>query len=166
MQMYGILCKIECVGMDLKINKGGKLIVFVLFGIVLGIGYELLLVIYWIFVVDNVKVKIGLLEIMVGIFFGMGGIICLLCILGVMVVLFFLFQGKLVNLKVVKLVGLIYEVVDDFVVVVKEWVLNVKDVDIVKLWDVKGYKMLGGILYYFVGFMIFVGVLVMVNGNI
>lgn len=76
--------------MDLKINKGGKLIVCVLSGMVLGIGFEIFLVCYCIFVVDNLKVKIGLLEIMVGIFSGMGGIICLICKLGVMVVFLFL----------------------------------------------------------------------------
>lgn len=165
MGLYYLLCKIEFVGMDFKIKKGGKLIVVVLFGLVFGIGLELLLVMYCIFVVENLKVKIGLFEIMVGIFFGGGGMIWLVCKLGVMVVVFFLLEGKFSDLVKVKFVGLIDEVVVDLLVVVCVWVLVVSDVDLVKLWDVKGYKMLGGEFYYLVGFMIFVGVLVMVYGK-
>lgn len=66
-------------------------------------------------------------------------------------------------MKKVKFVGLIDEVFDDLMVDVKVWVLF--ELKIVKFWDEKGYKMSGGVFYYLVGFMIFVGVNVMVNGN-
>lgn len=57
------------------------LIVIVINGMVLGGGFEMCLVIdYW--VMDK-KVKVGLLEVKLGIFLGFGGIVCLFCLVGV-----------------------------------------------------------------------------------
>ncbi len=165
MQMHGILRKIERAGMDPKTNKGGKPIASALPGTALGIGYELPLATHRIFAADNAKAKIGLPEIMVGIFPGMGGTTRLSRTLGAMAASPFLLQGKLVNPKAAKSAGLIHEVVDDPVAAAKEWVLNAKDADIVKPWDAKGYKMPGGTPYHPAGFMTFVGASAMVNGN-
>ena len=73
MQMHHILRKIERAGMDAKTNKGGKPIVSVLPGTALGIGLEIPLATHRIFAANNPKAKIGLPEIMVGIFPGAGG---------------------------------------------------------------------------------------------
>jgi len=73
MAMHGVLRKIERAGMDPKTNKGGKPIVAALPGIALGIGLEIPLACHRIIAADNPKAKIGLPEIMVGIFPGAGG---------------------------------------------------------------------------------------------
>ena len=67
MNMHRILRKIERAGMDDK-NKGGKPIAAALPGTALGIGLEIPLACHRIFAADNPKAKIGLPEIMVGIF--------------------------------------------------------------------------------------------------
>ena len=67
MQMHRILRKIERAGMDDR-NKGGKPIAAALPGTALGIGLEIPLACHRIFAADNPKAKIGLPEIMVGIF--------------------------------------------------------------------------------------------------
>jgi len=72
MATHAILRKIERGGMDDK-NKGGKPIACCLPGTALGIGLEIPLACHRIFAADNPKAKIGLPEIMVGIFPGAGG---------------------------------------------------------------------------------------------
>ena len=84
MQMHHILRKIERAGMDAKTNKGGKPIVSVLPGTALGIGLEIPLATHRIFAANNPKAKIGLPEIMVGIFPGAGGTTRLVRKLGAM----------------------------------------------------------------------------------
>ena len=68
MKSHGILRKIERAGMEPKTNKGGKPIAAALPGTALGIGLEIPLACHRIFAADNPKAKIGLPEIMVGIF--------------------------------------------------------------------------------------------------
>ncbi|WP_457649887.1 3-hydroxyacyl-CoA dehydrogenase NAD-binding domain-containing protein [Profundibacter sp.] len=167
MQMHAILRKIERAGMDPKTNKGGKPIAAALPGTALGIGLELPLSCHRIFAADNPKAKIGLPEILVGIFPGMGGTTRLVRKMGAMAASPLLLQGKLNNPKAAKMAGVIDEVVpaDELLAKAKEWVLNAKDADILKPWDAKGYKMPGGTPYHPAGFMTFVGASAMVNGN-
>ncbi len=167
MQMHAILRKIERAGMDPKTNKGGKPIAAALPGTALGIGLELPLSCHRIFAADNPKAKIGLPEILVGIFPGMGGTTRLVRKMGAMAASPLLLQGKLNNPKAAKMAGVIDEVVpaDELLAKAKEWVLNAKDADILKPWDAKGYKMPGGAPYHPAGFMTFVGASAMVNGN-
>ena len=73
MQNHTVMRKIERAGMDVKTNKGGKPIVAAMTGTGLGIGLEIPLACHRIFVADNPRAKIGLPEIMVGIFPGGGG---------------------------------------------------------------------------------------------
>jgi 3-hydroxyacyl-CoA dehydrogenase/enoyl-CoA hydratase/3-hydroxybutyryl-CoA epimerase len=47
----------------------------------------------------------------------------------------------------------------------RAWVLSASDADLVKPWDVKGYKMPGGTPYHPTGFLTFVGASAMVNGK-
>mgnify|MGYP000880101899 CR=1 FL=1 len=165
MSLHHILRKIERAGMDPKTLKGGKPIATALPGTALGIGLELPLATHRIFAADNPKAKIGLPEIMVGIFPGGGGTIRLSRKLGAMMAAPFLLEGKLSDPKKAKAAGLIDEVAEDPVAAAREWVLNAKDADLVKPWDQKGYKMPGGEPYHPAGFMTFVGASAMVNGK-
>ena len=165
MQMHALLRKIERAGMDAKTNKGGKPIASALPGTAAGIGLELPLATHRIFVADNPKARIGLPEILVGIFPGAGGTTRLTRKLGAMGASPFLLEGKMVAPAAAKSAGLIDEVVADPVAAAKEWVLNAKDADILKPWDAKGYKMPGGTPYHPAGFMTFVGANAMVNGK-
>ncbi len=165
MASHAILRKIERAGMDPKTNKGGKPIACAMQGTGLGIGFEIPLSCHRIFVADNPKAKIGLPEIMVGIFPGMGGTTRLVRKMGAMAASPFLLEGKLSDPKKAKAAGLVDEVVpaDELLSAAKAWVLS--EPTIVKPWDEKGYKMPGGTPYHPAGFMTFVGASAMVNGK-
>ncbi|MDP4033646.1 MAG: 3-hydroxyacyl-CoA dehydrogenase NAD-binding domain-containing protein [Pseudorhodobacter sp.] len=167
MMMHAILRKIERAGMDPKTLKGGKPIVAALPGTALGIGLELPLACHRIFAADNPRAKIGLPEIMVGIFPGAGGTTRLVRKLGAMMAAPYLLEGKLSDPKAAKAGGLIDEVVapEALLARAKEWVLAATDADLVKPWDAKGYKMPGGAPYHPAGFMTFVGASAMVLGK-
>ncbi len=164
MNMHSILRKIERGGMDDK-NKGGKPIAAALPGTALGIGLEIPLACHRIFAADNPKAKIGLPEIMVGIFPGAGGTTRLVRKLGAMGASPLLLEGKLNDPKKAKSAGVVDEVVpaDELIAKAKEWVLS--EPSFVKPWDEKGYKMPGGAPYHPAGFMTFVGASAMVNGK-
>ncbi len=162
---HHMLRKVERAGMDPKTNKGGKPIAAALPGTALGIGLEVPLACHRIFAADNPKAKIGLPEIMVGIFPGAGGTTRLVRKLGAMAASPLLLEGKLNNPQKAKAAGVIDEVVpaDELLAKAKEWVLS--EPKIVKAWDEKGYKMPGGAPYHPAGFMTFVGASAMVNGK-
>ncbi|MEL6913627.1 MAG: 3-hydroxyacyl-CoA dehydrogenase NAD-binding domain-containing protein [Pseudomonadota bacterium] len=163
MDIHRLLRKIERAGMEPKTNKGGKPIAAALPGTALGIGLELPMATHRIFCADNPKAKIGLPEIMVGIFPGAGGTTRVSWKLGPMAGSPILLQGKMHSPKEAKGVGLIDEVVDDPVRAARDWVLS--EPKIVKPWDEKGYKYPGGAPYHPAGFMTFVGASAMVNAN-
>ncbi|WCR09970.1 enoyl-CoA hydratase/isomerase family protein [Paracoccus stylophorae] len=165
MRLHHLLRKIELAGMDRKTKKGGKPVAAALPGTALGIGLELPLATHRIFAADNPKARIGLPEIMVGIFPGAGGTTRLSRKLGAMAAAPFLLEGKLSDPKKAKSAGLIDEVVDDPLAAAKEWVLAAEDADLVKPWDAKGYKMPGGEPFHPAGFMTFVGASAMVHGK-
>ncbi|WP_420022887.1 3-hydroxyacyl-CoA dehydrogenase NAD-binding domain-containing protein [Cereibacter azotoformans] len=167
MQMHAVLRRIERAGMDQKTHKGGKPIVAALPGTALGIGLELPLACHRIIAADNPKAKIGLPEIMVGIFPGGGGTTRLVRKLGAMMAAPLLLEGKLNDPKGAKAAGVVDEVVpaDALLARAKEWVLSATDADLVKPWDAKGYKMPGGTPYHPGGFMTFVGASAMVMGK-
>ncbi|UXX82935.1 3-hydroxyacyl-CoA dehydrogenase NAD-binding domain-containing protein [Roseovarius pelagicus] len=165
MGMHAILRKIERAGMDPKTNKGGKPIAAALPGTALGIGLEIPLSCHRIFAADNPKAKIGLPEIMVGIFPGAGGTTRLVRKLGAIAAAPLLLEGKLNDPKKAKSAGVVDEVVpaDELLDAARAWVLS--EPTIVKPWDEKGYKMPGGAPYHPAGFMNFVGASAMVNGK-
>ncbi|WP_417256135.1 3-hydroxyacyl-CoA dehydrogenase NAD-binding domain-containing protein [Celeribacter halophilus] len=167
MSMHAILRKLERAGMDPKTNKGGKPVACAMPGTGLGIGLEIPLACHRIFVADNPKAKIGLPEIKVGIFPGMGGTTRVSRLLGAMAAAPILLEGKLMDPKKAKSSGIVHEVVEpsELLTKAKDWVLNAKDADIVKPWDAKGWKMPGGAPYHPAGFMTFVGASAMVHGN-
>ena len=165
MHIHKILRKIELAGMDLKSKKGGKPFVAVLPGTALGIGFEIPLACHHIIAADNPKAKIGLPEIKVGIFPGAGGTTRLVRKMGAMAASPFLLEGKLSDPKAALTAGLIDAVSEHPIKDAKKWILEVKDTDLIKVWDSKGYKMPGGTPYHPGGFMTFVGASAMVNGN-
>lgn len=165
MQMHVLLRKIERAGMDPKTLKGAKPVAAALPGTAAGIGFELPLACHRIFAADNPKAKIGLPEILVGIFPGAGGTTRLARKLGAMMAAPFLLEGKMLDPKKAKGAGLVDEVVKDPVAAAKEWVLKATDADCVKPWDKKDYKMPGGAPYHPAGFQTFVGASAMINGK-
>ena len=167
MSMHRVLRKIERAGMDPKTLKGGKPIVAALPGTALGIGLEIPLACHRIIAADNAKAKIGLPEIMVGIFPGAGGTTRLARKLGAMGAAPFLLEGKLSDPKKARAAGIIDDVVAaaDLMATAKAWVLAAKDADLVKPWDAKGYKMPGGNPYHPAGYMTFVGANAMINSK-
>ncbi len=166
MNFHRITRKIERAGMDDK-NKGGKPIAAALPGTALGIGYEIPLSCHRIFAADNPKAKIGLPEILVGIFPGAGGTTRLSRKLDMMSAAPVLMEGKLSDPAKAKRIGLVDEVVpaDELLSTAKEWVKSATDADIVKPWDVKGFKMPGGAPYHPAGFMNYVGASAMIHGK-
>ena len=125
MGMHAILRRIERAGMDPKTLKGGKPIVAALPGTALGIGFEIPLSCHRIIAADNDRAKIGLPEIMVGIFPGAGGTTRLSRKLGALAAAPFLLEGKLSSPKEAKAAGLIDEVVapENLLSRAKQWVL-------------------------------------------
>ena len=165
MATHAILRRIERAGMDPKTLKGGKPIAAALPGTALGIGLEIPLACHRIFAADNPRAKIGLPEILVGIFPGMGGTTRLVRKLGAMAAAPLLLEGKLNDPLKAKAAGVVDEVVpaDQLLSAAKAWVLS--SPEIVKPWDRKDYKMPGGAPYHPAGFMTFVGASAMVNGK-
>ena len=164
---HQILRKLERAGMDPKTNKGGKPVAVAITGTCAGIGTEIALACHRRFMADNPKAKIGLPEILVGLFPGGGGTTRYSRMVGAMAAAPVLLEGKMLDPKSAKSAGLIDEVVapDQLLARAREWVLSATDAEIVKPWDQKGWKMPGGAPYHPAGFMTFVGVSAMINGK-
>ncbi len=166
MNGHRILRKIERAGMDDR-NKGGKPIACAIPGLSAGIGTEIALACHRRFMADTPKGRIGLPEILIGLFPGAGGTTRYSRMVGAMQAAPVLLEGKMLTPAKAKSAQLIDEVVpaDDLLAAAKAWVLEATDADIVKPWDQQGYKMPGGAPYHPAGFMTFVGASAMVNGN-
>ncbi len=166
-RIHALLRKIERAGMDPRTHKGGKPIVAALPGTAAGIGLELALACHRIIAADRPGARIGLPEILVGIFPGAGGTTRLVRKLGAMAAAPFLLEGKMHPPGKMQAAGVIDEVVapDALMGRAREWVLGARDADLVKPWDAKGYKMPGGAPYHPAGFMTFVGASAMVGGR-
>ena len=162
---HRILRKLELAGMDPKTKKGGKPVACAINGTCAGIGTEIALACHHRVMTDNPKAKIGLPEIMIGIFPGGGGTMRYSRMVGAMAAAPVLLEGKMMDPKKAKGAQLIDAVAEDPLAAAKEWVLNAKDADLVKPWDAKGYKMPGGAPYHPAGFMTFVGASAMVHGK-
>ena len=167
MELHGVLRKIERAGADPKTNKGGKPFCWASPGTAAGIGLELGLACHHRIAADNPKAKIGLPEIMVGIFPGAGGTTRLVRMLGLMGSAEALLQGKMYAPKKAKAMMLIDKVVpaDELLDAARDWVRNATEKDAVKPWDEKGYKLPGGGPYHPKGFEMFLGGVVMTHGK-
>ena len=165
LDIHRLFRKIELAAIDPKTKKGGKPIASVLPGTALGIGLELPLATHRIFAATNPKAKIGLPEIMVGIFPGAGGTTRLVRKMGVMAASPYLLEGKTLAPQKAKSAGLIDVVCDDPMAEARAWVLQAKNIDLLKPWDARDYKMPGGTPYQLSGYMTFVGASALVNGK-
>ena len=167
MNAHRFMRKIERAGMDPKTNKGGKPVACAIPGTCAGIGTEIALCTHRRFMADNPKAKIGLPEIMVGLFPGAGGTTRYSRMVGAMQAAPVLLEGKMLDPKAAKSAQLVDEVVpaEELLQRAKDWVLQAKDADIVKPWDQKGWKMPGGAPYHPAGFMTFVGASAMIHGK-
>ncbi len=167
MDMHRLLRKIELAGMDFKTKKGAKPVAAALPGTAMGIGYELALATHRIFMADNPKAKVGLPEIMVGLFPGAGGTTRLVRKMGAMAAAPYLLEGKTLAPGKAKSAGLIDEVVapEALLGAAKAWVLQAGEADLVKPWDAKGYKMPGGTPYHPAGFQTFIGAAAMIHAK-
>ena len=167
MQLHGVLRKMELMGADPKTKKGGKPVATATPGTALGIGLEIMLASHRRIAADNPKAKIGLPEIMVGIFPGGGGTTRMIRMLGLMGASEYLLQGKLVNPSKAKSAGIVDDVVppEELVAKAKEWVLAANPDDYLQPWDKKGFKIPGGAPYTPQGFEMFLGGVAMVHGK-
>ncbi|NCO21054.1 MAG: 3-hydroxyacyl-CoA dehydrogenase, partial [Rhodobacterales bacterium] len=165
MDGHRILRKLERAGMDPKTNKGGKPVACAINGTCAGIGTEIALACHRRFMTDNPKARIGLPEIQLGLFPGGGGTTRYSRMVGVMAASPVLLEGRMLDPAKAKSAALVDEVSPDPLAAARAWVLSAKDADIVKPWDVKGWKMPGGAPYHPAGFMTFVGASAMVNGK-
>ena len=167
MAMHGLLRKIERAGMDPKTLKGGKPVAWAAPGLSAGIGTEIGLACHRRFLADTPKAKVGLPEILVGLFPGAGGTTRVSRMLGLMAAAPILLEGKMLAPKLAKGAGLVDEVVppEELLSRARAWVLSAKEDEIVKPWDRKGWKMPGGAPYHPGGFMTFVGASAMVAGK-
>ncbi|MCL6284063.1 3-hydroxyacyl-CoA dehydrogenase NAD-binding domain-containing protein [Ruegeria sp. 2012CJ41-6] len=162
---HRVLRKLERAGMELKTNKGGKPVACAINGTCAGIGTEIALACHHRVMTDNPKSKIGLPEILLGIFPGGGGTIRYSYMVGAMAASPVLLEGKMMDPAKAKAAKMVDELSADPLEAARQWVLNAKDEDIVKPWDAKGYKMPGGDPYHPAGFGTFVGASAMVNGK-
>ena len=167
MEMHGVLRKIERAGADPKTNKGGKPFCWAAPGTALGIGLELGLACHHRIVANNPKARIGLPEILVGIFPGMGGTTRLVRMLGLMGAAEPLLQGKTYTPKKAKAMMLVDKMVapEDLLAEARAWVAGATEKDAVKPWDEKGYKLPGGAPYTPKGFEMFLGGVTMAHGK-
>ncbi|MGG7567419.1 3-hydroxyacyl-CoA dehydrogenase NAD-binding domain-containing protein [Rhodovulum sp. DZ06] len=169
MQMHAILRRVELAGAlptDKK-KQPKKPVVWACPGTAAGIGFEIGLVCHRRIVADNPKAKIGLPEIMVGLFPGAGGATRVSRMLGVMAAAPFLMEGKMVAPAKAKAAGLVDEVVpaDQLLARAKEWALSAKPDELVKPWDGKREKIPGGEPYSAAGFPTYVGASAMIHGK-
>lgn len=167
MSGHHILRKLERAGMDPKTLKGAKPVACAIPGTCAGIGTEIALACHRRFMADRPKARIGLPEILVGLFPGGGGTTRYSRMVGAMAAAPVLLEGKMLEPAKARSAGLIDEVVspDELMARAKEWVLSAKDDDCVKPWDRKGWKMPGGAPYHPAGFMTFVGANAMVHAK-
>ncbi|HVH01592.1 MAG TPA: 3-hydroxyacyl-CoA dehydrogenase NAD-binding domain-containing protein [Amaricoccus sp.] len=167
MAMHRLLRKIERAGADPKTGKGGKPVACALPGLAAGIGTEIALACHRRIMADNPKARIGLPEILIGIFPGAGGTTRLVRMMGPMGAAPLLLEGKMLAPAAARAAGLVDEVVpaDGLLDAAKAWVRSAQPADIVKPWDARGYKLPGGSPYSPGGFMTFVGASAMVHGK-
>jgi len=165
--VHRLLRKIERAGMDPKTLKGAKPVACALPGLSAGIGTEIALACHRRFIADSPRARIGLPEILIGIFPGAGGTTRLVRMMGPMAAAPLLLEGKMLAPAEAKAAGLVDEVVppDALLAAAKAWVKAADPGELAKPWDRKGYKLPGGAPYSPAGFMTFVGAAAMVHGK-
>lgn len=111
MNGHRIMRKMERAGLDPKTNKGGKPVACAINGTCAGIGTEIALSCHRRFMTDDPKAKIGLPEILVGLFPGGGGTTRYSRMVGAMAAAPVLLEGKMLAPAKAKSAQLVDEVV-------------------------------------------------------
>ena len=167
MDVHDVLRKLELGGRDLKTKKPAKRVVWASSGLSAGIGTEIALACHYRIATNDPGTKIGLPEILVGLFPFGGGTTRLMRMLGALGSSNILLEGKMLSAKAAKSSGLIDEICNpsELMTKAKEWILTALDEDLVKPWDKKGFKLPGGGPYHPSGFLTFVGASAMVHAK-
>ena len=165
MEGHNLLRKIELGKMD--DTSKSKPVAFAGGGICAGIGTEIGLACHRRFFSSSKRSKIGLPEILVGLFPGLGGTTRIPRMMGLMGASSVLLEGKLFTSDKAKSIGLVDELVpeNELIQKAKDWILSVSPQELVKPWDQKGFKFPGGAPYHPNGFMSFVGGSALINGK-
>ncbi len=166
-RVHKLLRKIEHGGMNEKTKKNGIPFVWANPGLSAGIGTEIGLACHHRIVAKGNRSKVGLPEILVGLFPGAGGATRVSRMVGLMASAPILMEGKMFSPKDAKNAGLIDEITssDDLIDAAKNWIISATDEVMIKPWDKKGYKMPGGSPYHPNGFMTFVGASAMISSR-
>jgi 3-hydroxyacyl-CoA dehydrogenase/enoyl-CoA hydratase/3-hydroxybutyryl-CoA epimerase len=167
MRLHALLRRIETGGADAKAGRQGKPFAWAAPGTAMGIGLELGLACHRRFAADAPKAKIGLPEILVGLFPGAGGTTRLVRMLGLMGAAPFLLEGRTPDPRGAKAAGLIDEVTppDGLLAAAKAWAGSAGAAGAVKPWDAKGFRFPGGAPFTPQGFPMFLGAVAMTHGR-
>ena len=167
MDLHETLRILELAGRNKKIKRRAKPVVWASSGVSAGIGTEIALACHHRIAVDDTHTKIGLPEILVGLFPFGGGTTRVMRMLGAMAASSILLEGKMLTASSAKSAGLIDEVCKstELISKAKEWILSASENDTTKPWDTKGFKVPGGAPYHPSGFLTFVGASAMVHGK-
>ncbi len=136
-------------------------------GTALGIGLELGLACHRRFAADAPGAKIGLPEVLVGLFPGAGGTTRLVRMMGPMAAAPFLLEGRTPDPKGALAAGLIDAVAPagGLLEAAQEWAREAGPEAAVKPWDRKGFRLPGGAPYTPQGFPVFLGAAAMTHGR-
>jgi len=130
-----------------RLETLGKPVVAAINGAALGGGLEITLATHHRVIVDDAKAKLGFPEVKLGLLPGGGGVVRSVRMFGIVNALMqLLLQGQEVRPAQAKEMGLVDEVVatrDDLIPAAKAWIAA--NPEAVQPWDVKGYKMPGGL---------------------
>lgn len=138
-----------------KMELGKKPIVAALNGSALGGGFELALACHYRIAAENPKARFGLPESRVGLIPGGGGTQRLARLLGAQESLQMMLLGRTVDPVVAKKAGLIDDLVarDELIPAARKWILDGGKAQ--APWDVKGFRIPGGLPYSKGGVMTF-----------
>jgi 3-hydroxyacyl-CoA dehydrogenase/enoyl-CoA hydratase/3-hydroxybutyryl-CoA epimerase len=165
MEIHELLRKIELAGRNKTKKKQAQPVVWASSGISAGIGTEIALACHYRISTNEPTSKIGLPEILVGLFPFGGGTTRVMRMLGAMVASNVLLEGKMFTAEASKSLGLIDEVCEatELLSKAREWILSASDADTTKAWDIKGFKVPGGGPYHPSGFLTFAGASALVH---
>ncbi len=129
-----------------RLETSGKPVAAAINGIALGGGLELCLACHYRVCVDDPKTKLGLPEVLVGIFPGAGGTQRLPRIMGIQAAAMYLLQGKTMSPQEALGFGVVQELASaaEIVAKAKAWV-KANPSGGVQPWDKKGFKFPGGV---------------------
>ena len=167
MGIHELLRKIELAGRNKKTKKQAKPVVWASSGISAGIGTEIALACHYRITTNEPRTRIGLPEILVGLFPFGGGTTRVMRMLGAMAASSVLLEGKMFTASASKSLGLIDDVCEEaeLLAKAKAWILTASDAETTKAWDNKGFKVPGGGPYHPAGFLTFAGASALVHAK-